>query len=141
MRTLPGASTIGQVALVVRDLDRAMAAWTGMEISPWHVYTFGPERLSTVAFRGHEVSHAMRIALCSVGPTRYTDTWAGRNVPRLTARSCPWRRAGTRFWSVCAQHNRRRACQNLMRVESESSSEPRLLVLGPRLFALALRRG
>src|SRR5215213_3293705 len=71
MRTLPGASTIGQVALVVRNLDRAMDAWVRMGISPWRVYTFGLERLLTMAFRGHDVSHAMRIALCSVGPTTY----------------------------------------------------------------------
>jgi hypothetical protein len=89
MRTLPGASAIEQVAFVVRDLDRAMAAGSGLVPSSWHVYTFGPEWLSTMAFRGHEVSHAMRIALCSVGPTTYADSWAGRNVPRLTARSCP----------------------------------------------------
>ena len=67
MRTVPGVTTIGQIAFVVRDLDRAMAAWAGIGISPWRVYTFGPERLSTMAFRGHEVSHAMRVALCSVG--------------------------------------------------------------------------
>jgi catechol 2,3-dioxygenase-like lactoylglutathione lyase family enzyme len=71
MRTLPEASTIGQVALVVRDLDRAMATWAGLGIGPWRVYTFGPERLASMTFRGREQPQVIRIALCSVGPTTY----------------------------------------------------------------------
>jgi methylmalonyl-CoA/ethylmalonyl-CoA epimerase len=71
MRILPGVTNIEQIAFVVRDLDRAMATWTGLGISPWRIYTFGPDRLSTMTLRGREQPQVIRIALCSVGPTTY----------------------------------------------------------------------
>jgi methylmalonyl-CoA/ethylmalonyl-CoA epimerase len=71
MRTLPEASTVGQVALVVRDLDRAMATWTELGIGPWRVYTFDPDRLSSMTFRGRGQPQVIRIALCSLGPLTY----------------------------------------------------------------------
>jgi hypothetical protein len=68
---LPGVDNIGQVAFVVRDLNRAMATWAAMGIAPWRVYTFSPKRLARMTFRGREEPHAMRLALCSVGPMTY----------------------------------------------------------------------
>jgi methylmalonyl-CoA/ethylmalonyl-CoA epimerase len=68
---LPGVDNIGQVAFVVRDLDRAMATWAGLGIGPWRVYTFDPDRLSSMTLRGREQPQVIRIALCSVGPTTY----------------------------------------------------------------------
>jgi hypothetical protein len=37
MRTLPEGTNIGQVALVVHDLDRTMATWTAVGIGPWRI--------------------------------------------------------------------------------------------------------
>ena len=71
MRVLPGVDNIGQVAFIVRDLERAMATWAGLAIAPWRIYTFGPERLSRMTVRGREQPHVVRLALCSVGPTTY----------------------------------------------------------------------
>jgi Glyoxalase/Bleomycin resistance protein/Dioxygenase superfamily len=52
MRVLPGVDNIGQVAFVVRDLDRVMATWAGMGIAPWRVYTFAPDRLLSMTIGG-----------------------------------------------------------------------------------------
>lgn len=72
MRTLPdGIPPTDQVALVVRDLDAAMAAWIALGIGPWRVYTFDPERLASMSYLGREVDHAMRVALCAIGPISY----------------------------------------------------------------------
>lgn len=71
MRVSPGPENIGQVAFVVRDLDRALSAWSAVGVLPWRVYTFASDRLQYMAIRGIERPHAMRLALCSVGPTTY----------------------------------------------------------------------
>src|SRR5215213_775095 len=68
VRLLPGVDNIGQVAFVVRDLDRAMATWVGMGIAPWRIYTCGPDRLTSMTFRGREQPQVIRFALCSLGP-------------------------------------------------------------------------
>lgn len=42
-----GLGSIDEVAVVVRDLDAAMARyWTELGIAPWDVYTYGPHRCS-----------------------------------------------------------------------------------------------
>lgn len=51
--TASGIASIDQVAVVVRDLDAAMARyWAELGIGPWDVYTYGPRRCSTMTFRG-----------------------------------------------------------------------------------------
>jgi catechol 2,3-dioxygenase-like lactoylglutathione lyase family enzyme len=62
---------IGQVAFVVRDLERAMAAWAALGVAPWRIYTFSSDRLRNMTIRGRAEPHAMRLALCSVGPMTY----------------------------------------------------------------------
>lgn len=71
----PGAAGIGsidQVAVVVRDLDQAMARyWSQLGIGPWDVYTYGPHRLPIMTFRGQDQPYVMKLALAYVGPTMY----------------------------------------------------------------------
>ncbi len=68
----PGITSIDQVAVVVRDLDAAMARyWTELGIGPWNVYTYGPHRCSTMTFRGVEQPYMMKLALAQVGATQY----------------------------------------------------------------------
>lgn len=63
--------SIGQIALVVRDLDAALAHWTRVGIGPWRIYTFGPHLLQRMTFRGREQPYAMRLALAAVGSLNY----------------------------------------------------------------------
>jgi methylmalonyl-CoA/ethylmalonyl-CoA epimerase len=66
------ASGIGQIhyaAVVVRDLDRAMERYTNeLGIKPWAVYTFTPDWVRDMTFRGKEQDFAFKIALCEVAP-------------------------------------------------------------------------
>jgi methylmalonyl-CoA/ethylmalonyl-CoA epimerase len=72
MRTLPeGIPPTGQIAFVVRDLERALEQWSRLSIGPWNIWTFGPERLSQMTYRGRQQPYSMKIALCSIGPLTY----------------------------------------------------------------------
>ena len=64
--------SIDQIAVVVKDLDAAMERYgTHLGIGPWEVYTYGPQRLSTMTFRGVEQPYVMKLALAMVGSTQY----------------------------------------------------------------------
>ncbi len=71
MRTLPTGDNIGQAALIVRDLDRAMITWVGLGIGPWRVYTFSSAQLESMTLRGREQPQVVRLALCSAGSMTY----------------------------------------------------------------------
>lgn len=66
-----GWKSIDQVAVVVRDLDTAMASYLAQGVGPWDVYTYGPHRMPRMTFRGEERPYKMKLALASVGPTMY----------------------------------------------------------------------
>src|SRR3712207_5768236 len=67
-----GLTAIDQVAVVVRDLDRAMTRyWTELGVGPWHVYTYGPHRMPRMTYRGADRPYVMKLALAYVGPTMY----------------------------------------------------------------------
>lgn len=64
--------SIDQIAVVVRDLDAAMARYVrDLGIGPWDVYTYGPNRLWKMTYRGVEQPYSMKLALAQVGPTMY----------------------------------------------------------------------
>jgi methylmalonyl-CoA/ethylmalonyl-CoA epimerase len=66
-----GIGTIHHAAVVVRDLDRAMERYTNeLGIGPWAVYTFTPDWVRDMTFRGKEQGFAFKIALCEVAPSR-----------------------------------------------------------------------
>lgn len=80
---LPGVQSVDQVAVVVRDLDRAMERyWSQFGIGPWDVYTYGPQLLSTMTFRGANQPYVMKLALATVGSTMYEliESVAGPNI-------------------------------------------------------------
>jgi glyoxalase/bleomycin resistance protein/dioxygenase superfamily protein len=58
-----------QVGLIVRDLDRGMAAYSGVwGVAPWRVYTYGPKLLTSQTYRGQPAAFSMAIALAGSGP-------------------------------------------------------------------------
>ena len=64
--------SIDQIAVVVRDLDAAMSRYAKeLGIGPWDVYTYGPQRLWKMTYRGVEQPYAMKLGLAFVGPTMY----------------------------------------------------------------------
>ncbi len=73
MAELPvGVGGIDQIAVVVRDLDRALERYQSrLGIGPWDVYTYGPQRLSRMTFRGRDQPYVMKLGLAFVGPTMY----------------------------------------------------------------------
>lgn len=68
MRTLPNGETIRQIALVVRDIDRAMPHWSSFGIAPWQVFDFGPTMVQEMTHRGRAQTEGVTLALCDVGP-------------------------------------------------------------------------
>ena len=71
MRALPNGETIRQIAIVVRDIDQAMAGWSSFGIAPWQVYDFGPHMVKDMAFRGRAQTEGVTLALCDVGPLSF----------------------------------------------------------------------
>jgi methylmalonyl-CoA/ethylmalonyl-CoA epimerase len=64
-------SGIGQVALVVPDLEAAVEQWYHLfGIGPWHFYTYGRPLVKQMTRRGLPADYKMRVALASVGPLR-----------------------------------------------------------------------
>jgi methylmalonyl-CoA/ethylmalonyl-CoA epimerase len=67
-----GMSSVDQVAVVVRDLDEAMEHYTNdLGIGPWAVYTFSPDWIKDMTFRGKEQGYTMKLALAQLGPVMY----------------------------------------------------------------------
>jgi len=63
-----GKFEISQVAVVVKDLQRAMENyWKTLGIGPWSVYTFAPPALREPEVRRKSVHYSMRLALTKVG--------------------------------------------------------------------------
>ena len=67
-----GIGFIDQVAVVVRDLDASMKRYVEeFGIGPWSVYTFSPDWIRGMTFRGEEQGYIMRLALADVGGMMY----------------------------------------------------------------------
>ena len=75
-------TSVDQVAVVVRDLDAAMAGYLAQGVGPWNVYTYGPHRMPQMAFRGEEHGYVMKLALAYIGPTMWEliESVEGPNV-------------------------------------------------------------
>jgi methylmalonyl-CoA/ethylmalonyl-CoA epimerase len=59
---------VGQVAVVVRDLQASMEKyWTELGIGPWRVFTFAPPQVKQLTLRGQPADFAFRAAFASVG--------------------------------------------------------------------------
>ncbi|AHY45872.1 Glyoxalase/Bleomycin resistance protein/Dioxygenase superfamily [Rubrobacter radiotolerans] len=64
--------SVDQIAVVVRDLDASMKRYVEeFGIGPWQIYTFGPDLLTEMTFRGKDQPYRMKLALATVGETMY----------------------------------------------------------------------
>jgi methylmalonyl-CoA/ethylmalonyl-CoA epimerase len=62
---------IAQVALVVKDLDRAVEQyWKLFRIGPWHIYTYGKPLIKKMSYRGKPADYRLRIGLAWIGSLR-----------------------------------------------------------------------
>ena len=52
-----------QICVVTRDLHRTMRGLVRTGIGPWRVYTFGPENVQRLTYRGKPASLSMRLAI------------------------------------------------------------------------------
>jgi methylmalonyl-CoA/ethylmalonyl-CoA epimerase len=60
---------VGQVGILVRDLDRALERYSSLwGLGPWTGYVYGPETLPELTYRGQPGRYSMRIALASSAP-------------------------------------------------------------------------
>jgi methylmalonyl-CoA/ethylmalonyl-CoA epimerase len=60
---------VGQIGIIVRDLDQAVRRYTTLwGLGPWVIYTYGPETVPHMAYRGAEGTHSMRLALTGDSP-------------------------------------------------------------------------
>lgn len=67
-----GIGSIDQVAVVVRDLDASMERYVNeFGIGPWSVYTFSPDWIQGMTFRGNEQDYVMKLAITMVGNVMY----------------------------------------------------------------------
>lgn len=64
-------SSVGQLGFVVENLDESMRAYHhAFGIEGWSIYTYGPELLSLMTYRGAPTRYSMHIALAYMGSSR-----------------------------------------------------------------------
>ena len=64
-------SSIGQLGFVVENVDAMIQAYyENFGIGDWKVYTYGPQLLSLMTYKGEPTSYSSRIALGYFGSTR-----------------------------------------------------------------------
>jgi methylmalonyl-CoA/ethylmalonyl-CoA epimerase len=64
-----GGRPVGQIGIVVRDLERAFEQYGGRwGLGPWIGYVYGPETVPRLTYRGEPGRYSMRIALAGASP-------------------------------------------------------------------------
>jgi len=64
-----GGRPIGQVGIVVHDLERALHHYSdGWGLGPWIGYLYGPATVPELTYRGEPGRYAMRLALAGQAP-------------------------------------------------------------------------
>ena len=56
-----------QLCVVTRDYRRAVDDFLRLGIGPWRVYTFGPDSVTDMTYRGKPSAHVMKAALATTG--------------------------------------------------------------------------
>jgi hypothetical protein len=56
-----------QICVVTRDFRRTMEGLVQAGIGPWRVYTFGPENVQELTYRGKPASYSMKLCLSFSG--------------------------------------------------------------------------
>lgn len=59
---------IGQVGILVRDLERAVEHYTRSWVTPWRVYAYGPDSVPRLSYRGEAGRFRMLLALSDTSP-------------------------------------------------------------------------
>jgi methylmalonyl-CoA/ethylmalonyl-CoA epimerase len=63
-------ASIGQVALVVRDIEATMRAyWEMLRVGPWDIWTYDPSFVKDMTYRGRPAEYSMLVALARVAAT------------------------------------------------------------------------
>jgi len=58
-----------QIAMIVPDLESAVALWSGiLGRDDWSIYTYGPDNVPELSYRGEEGRFGMRLAFVGAGP-------------------------------------------------------------------------
>jgi len=60
-------TAVNQVGFVVKDLDKAMAAYWRLGVGPWRVYTYGAPLVKDITYRGKPGNWRFLIALANLG--------------------------------------------------------------------------
>jgi catechol 2,3-dioxygenase-like lactoylglutathione lyase family enzyme len=79
------APPIKQIAIVVHDLDEAVARWTDqLGIAPWTAYRLEPPRLKDMRYHGDAVRFSLRHALAWQGEVQFelVEPLAGPSIFR-----------------------------------------------------------
>ena len=74
---------LDQVGIVVRDLEAAMRRYHDLlGIGPWRVYTYGPDLVKEMTYRGRRQDFTMRIALTTLNGwiLELVESVAGPNI-------------------------------------------------------------
>ncbi|MEZ5668836.1 MAG: VOC family protein [Alphaproteobacteria bacterium] len=71
-----------QICVVTRDFMRTMEGLVRTGIGPWRVYTFGPETMTEITYRGRPSRHAMKLGLAFSGSMMWeiVQPLAGPNI-------------------------------------------------------------
>lgn len=65
-------SDVRQVALVVRDIDKALEEYVNrLGIGPWWVRLYAPPQLTDMRIRGEEIPYSMKLAIAYTGRTMW----------------------------------------------------------------------
>ncbi len=56
-----------QICVVTREFHRTMEGLTRAGIGPWRVYTFSPETMTDITYRGKPSQHSMRLGIAFSG--------------------------------------------------------------------------
>lgn len=68
-RTLLYGRPIGQIGIVVRDLERALERYSALlGLGPWSGYMYGPTTVPALTYRGQPGGYSMRLALAGGSP-------------------------------------------------------------------------
>lgn len=60
---------IGQIGIIVQDIDQAVRRYAKLwGLGPWSFYTYGPETVPHMTYRGADGAHSMRLALAGDSP-------------------------------------------------------------------------
>lgn len=58
-----------QICVVTRDIKRTLKQFVRIGVGPWRIYTFSPDTVTDLIFRGKSANYSVRLALAWSGST------------------------------------------------------------------------